>query len=282
VCLRTGKHSLITSRDMTVSVALFVVALVAQAAGQEGTVKGMLTVNGRSIPLAHVYATAQEGALDKTKEDVRVLLSSVPLSDAVRADVFDLIRLGREGKASIVEIVIDASGSPISGGFFLREFDGMLSATGMHAFRRDMQSERRIVGRLSMANPSTFSGVTMQYDATFDAPIPRPPTEAERKAALATPPAAVAAAYVDAIKKGDLAAFRATLGPELARDFSGAAGAERFGDLQREMPADSRVVNLVPQTNGSVIVSVEGHAAGIVIGYALTVTRDGSGWKVTQ
>jgi hypothetical protein len=33
-----------------------------------------------------------------------------------------------------------------------------------------------------------------------------------------------------------------------------AAGAERLRILRAEMPADSRVVNLAPQTNGTVVV----------------------------
>src|SRR5207247_524426 len=107
-------------------------ALMLQAAGREGTVTGTLTLNGASTPLAHVYASVEPGIFDKAAEDVHILLSDVPLPDDTRADTFAMIHLARDGKARVVEVIVDASGQVISGAIYAKNFDGMVSVTGMH------------------------------------------------------------------------------------------------------------------------------------------------------
>jgi hypothetical protein len=240
-------------------VALLITSSAARLHAQEkpdGTASGQLIVNAVTVPLTHAYAIAQPGFFDKSKEDVRVLLSSVPLSQDALDDVFELIKLAREDRGHIVEVLIDASGAPISGAIYTKAFDGMVSASGMHTFTRERFERGRIAGRLAVPEPHTFSGVTWRYDATFSAAIPRPPTPEELAAALASPPAKAAAVYVAAaIKRG-------------------------------AMTKDARVTGVESQADGSVLVTVEGHEDGIVIGYTLQVVRDaassGGGWKVAK
>ena len=243
---------------------------------------GTLTLDGVPVPLTHVYATAQPGFFDKKKEDIHVLLSSVALSDEERGDVFALMELARQGKASAVEVVIDAEGSPIGGSLFAKAFDGMVSAAGMHDFERERLERSVIAGRLSVKEPHTFMGVTYQYDARFTAPIPRPPTADELAAALSSPAALAAGAYVAAVHAGQLPGLLATLTEGAAADYRGADAADRLKQLAADMPADSRVVGLAPQTDGSVLASIEGHRAedGMVIGYTLKMVKGGEGWRV--
>jgi hypothetical protein len=267
-----------------VLVALAIAALTAtpspQTAAQEGKVTGTLTINTTRVALAHVYAHAEPGMFDKAQEDVHILLSDVSLPDADRADPFALIHLARDGKARIVEVIVDASGSPIGGALFAREFDGMASVAGIHVFARERFERTTIAGRLSTREPGEFMGVTFEYDARFTAPIPRPPTAAEITASLASPPARAATAYLAAIRR-DLASLLATLTRASAAGFRGADASARFQQIRDDMPADSRVVALVPQTDGSVLATVEGHEHGIVIGHTLRVVRDGGVWKVS-
>ncbi len=182
---------------------------------------GTLTLDGVPVPLTHVYATAQPGFFDKKKEDIHVLLSSVALSDEERGDAFALIELARQGKVSAVEVVIDAEGSPIGGSLFAKGFGGMVSAAGMHEFARERLERSVIAGRLSVKEPHTFMGVTYQYDARFTAPIPRPPTADELAAALSSPPALAAGAYVAAVHAGQLPGLLATLTEGAGRRLSG-------------------------------------------------------------
>jgi len=261
-------------------VAALVLALAPQAAGREGTVTGVLSLNGAPAAMSDVWASPQPGFFDKTSEDIHLLFSDTPLSDDDRADVFALIRLGREGKARILEVVLDKDGQPISGSIFAKEFDGQVSVTGMHRFERERFERTAIAGRLYMAAPDDFRGVTFQYDLRFSAPIPRPPTAAERAAALASPPARAAAAYVAAVVRGDLAAVRAAMAADAAAAFEGKEGAARLADLRGDTPPDSKVVGLQPQTDGSVLAKVEGNRDGIVVGSTLRMVETPAGWKV--
>jgi len=257
-------------------------ALPPQAAGLEGTVTGTLALNGVPATISHVWATAQRGFFDKTSEDIRLLFSDVPLSDADRADVFALIHLGRDGKARVLEVVLDKDGHPISGEIYAKEFDGHVSVTGMHRFARERFERTAIAGRLYMEAPDEFMKVTFMYDLHFSAPIPRPPTAAERAAALASAPARAAAAYVAAVRRGDLAAVRALMIPEAAAEFDGPDGASRFADQRDDTTADAAVAGLEPQTDGSVKAKVEGHREGIIVGYTLRMVETPAGWRVAK
>ena len=257
-----------------------VLAAAPQAAGREGTVTGALALNGAPVTISHVYASAQPGFFDKKTEDIRLLFSDVPLSDEDRADVFALIHLGRDGGARILEVVLDKDGQAISGSIFSKEFDGQVSVTGMHKFGRERFERGAIAGRMYMDAPHEFMNVTFQYDLRFSAPIPRPPTAAEREISLASPPARAATAYVAAVLRGDLAAVRAASTSNAAAALEGKGGAARLADLRDGIPPDSAVVELEPQTGGSVLAKVEGHRDGIVVGTTLRMVETPEGWKV--
>jgi hypothetical protein len=222
-------------------------AALAHAQPQEGTASGRLTLDAVTVPLTHAYASAQPGFFDKASEDIRVLLSDVTLPETALTDVFELIKLAREDRAHIVEVVIDASGSPISGAIYAKAFDGMLSASGMHQFTRGKMERTVIAGRLVVPEPRTFKDVAWHYDAAFSAPIPRPPTAEELAAAIASPPAQAA-----------------------------------MKQLPKDAPPDTRVVGVKTQADGSVLVSVEGHQDGIIIGYTLKMMRVDGVWKVAR
>jgi len=258
----------------------FVLALASQASGREGTATGTLSLNGVPAALSHVYASAQPGFFDKKTEDIRLLFSDVPLSDDDRADAFALIHLGRDGKARILEIVLDKDGEAISGSICAKEFDGQVSVTGMHRFERERFEHAAIAGRMYMDAPHEFRNVTFQYDLRFSAPIPRPLTAAERAAALASPPARAATAYVAAVRRGDLAAVQTAMTSDAAAAFRGPDGAAALGDLRDDMLADSAVVELQPQTDGSILAKIEGHRDGVAIGSTLRMIETPDGWKV--
>jgi hypothetical protein len=262
---------------------LWLLAPAAQAAGQAGTASGSVTLNGRTARLAYAYATAAPGMFDKTSEDTRILLSDVPLLDATRADIFDLVALGRTGRATIVDVLIDSRGAVISGAFHAAEFKGMISATGMHVFTPREVTRTSISGRLATTpGAHEFMGVRFTYEATFSAPIPRPPTAAEREAALKSPPALAAGAYLAAIVSGDLVAFQATLSREAAAAYRGADAQIRFAQLRADFPADSGVVELIPQADGAVLAKIEGHEGGLAIGNTIRLVLEGGLWKATE
>jgi len=260
---------------------LTLVVFLAQAAGREGTVTGALTLDGETTPLRHVYASVEAGFFDRNTEDVHILFSDVPLSDDTRADRFAMIHLARDGKAHIVEVVIDQGGQPIGGAIMAKNFDGEVSVAGMHRLTPARWERTVVEGLLDMASPHTFMGVSFQYEARFSAPIPRPPTAAELNAALASPPAVAAEGYVAAVRRGELAGFLRTLTAGAAADYQ-KDGAARLRELRADMPADTRPTKVTPQTDGTVFVELEGRrpSDGMTIGFTVRMVEENGAWKV--
>jgi hypothetical protein len=209
-------------------------------------------------------------------------LSDVPLSDEQRADVFEIIRLARDGKAHVVEVVLDAEQRPIAGSFFTLPFEGMVSATGMHVFEQRVFEHRRIAGRLYTDGARTFQDITYEYTATFSANIPRPPTAEEVVAALASPPGQTAASYVAAIVGSNLTAFVALLSESAAAPYRSADGAAAFTALKAETPGDSRVVGLSTPTETTAIATINGTRDGIVIETIVELALVDGVWRVTK
>jgi hypothetical protein len=267
---------------------VFLVAVIALGpvpvcgAVQEDSAAGRLTLNGTTVQLTHAYASAQPGFFDKSQEDIRVLLSDVILPNSALSDVFDLIHLARDGKARVVEVVLNATKQPISGAIYAPQFEGMVSVTGMHRFESTAFERARVAGRLSMEEPRTFQGVTFQYDATFTARVPRPPSDDEVAAALAGPPARAASAYLTALQSGSLPAFLAMLSPSAQTQYAGTDGRERFAQLRAETPANCRVIGLTTPTSTSAIATVNGTRDGIVIEFSLELSFEAGTWRVVR
>jgi hypothetical protein len=248
----------------------------------DGTAEGTLTINGTAISLKYAYASPQPGFFDKNKEDIHVLLSDVPLSDEQREDVFELMKLARDGSARIVEVVLDAEAKPISGAFFAQPFEGMVSATGMHVFEPSAFEHKRIAGRLHTDGARTFQSVTYEYAVTFSATIPRPPTAEEVAAALASPAGRAAAAYVTALRDNNLPAFVTLLAEPSAAAYRGADTEATFAALRAETPPDSTVVALTTPSETTAIATINGTRDGIVIEATVALALIDGKWKVTK
>jgi hypothetical protein len=257
-----------------------VLAAVPAPAG-DGTARGQLTLNRQTTPLTFAYASAQPGFFDKSKEDVRIVLTDVALPADALKDVFTLIHLARDGKVHAVEVVINADGQPISGAIYDKVFDGTVSMTGMHKFDRGALERKRVAGRLWMSEAHEFRNVSFQYDATFAAEIPRPPTTEEVAAAIRTPAARVADAALKAIIGGNRQAFLTMAAPPLATSLAQLDGAARWQELRAGAPPDSHLV--WAETHGETArATVDGTRDGIVIEFTIDLTLDSGTWRVAR
>lgn len=269
-------------RKLVEQIAAALLLCVCSAHAQSENATGGITVNGRHVALRHAYAAPQPGFFDKQTEDIRVLLTDVALDEEARRDTFSLARLAREGKLRGVEVVVNDKGEPMTGFLFLDAFDGLVSAAGMHEFEA-RQLERSIIsGRMFTQGPRTFSGVTWEYDVTFSAAIPRPPTAEEAAAALKSAPGLAASAHLTAIQSG-FDAFVATLTAQSAASFRAPEGLNRFNEIRGETPADSRVVSLAPARDGSWIATVQAvRRDGVITESFLTIRQEANDWKVER
>src|ERR1035441_1199845 len=99
-------------------------ASVAALAPRAAAAEGKRTVNGKSTDVKYAYASAGPGFFDKTKEDVTVIVSDVPLEGMALEDQFERIHMADAGKLHAFEFMIDAEGKPISTAFRHNGFKG--------------------------------------------------------------------------------------------------------------------------------------------------------------
>ncbi len=165
----------------TLRFTLLVCGLCPLLAGAgEGTAKGKMIVNGKTIELTHAYAIAQPNTFHKEKEDIRVIFSDKPIGDeALRHDRDQLDKLAAGGQFHAIAVTIgdDMSGhgkSADGNDIYTVEINkGWMNTGGLDVFEMTSLDKKAIAGRLHMKSPHNFSDehATFDYDVTFSAPI---------------------------------------------------------------------------------------------------------------
>lgn len=250
-------------------------------ASRRGQATGSLQIQGHAIDLRYAYARSEPGFFDSHVEDVHVLLSDVPLDEATRGTPGELARRARAGEVHALDIVIDAQGEPISGAIFDAQFGGMVSVAGMHRFEPAPADAGVIAGRLWMDGPRSFRDISYQYDATFSAAVPRPPTPEETAAQLASPAGRAAAAFLAAVLRDDLDAVRSGVSRASAGSFAGAQGERTLADLKADLPADTHLAALRTIDPIHAVATVQGTRNDVVIELELQIAMEDGAWKVT-
>ncbi len=243
---------------------------------------GTLTVNGKTVRLIHAYAVAQKGFFDPKKEDVKVILTDVPVPAEVLSEDMALNDLALHGKLRGLCVVLDSEKTPVSGSIYHSAFKGSASVTGMHKFRPKLFDGRTIAGTLAMAAPDDFMGVTFQYQAVFEAAIRRPPaptftgTEAAHSA-----PGQVAAAYYAAILSGNAAALKQCVVSDMAEQLDGPQGKEIIKMLKAMTPPNIRIVEATI-SGPSAVVRSEAKEGDTTTSEKLKLLFLNGQWKVSQ
>ena len=210
------------------------------AAQEAGKAEGTFTVNGKTSKIAYAYAMAQKGFFDDKKEDVLVVLSDVPLTPAALDDQFERMKMAREGKLHSVEIRINSDKQPISGMMCheaFTEFQGSVSASGMHQFDAKTFDGKTVAGKLATSRPSDFQKIPFAYAVTFEAALWRkPPPSLSGAAAKDSPEGKAVLAFYKAVKAGDLAAVRKAMTAESGKQLEGPQGKEALEFLKAIVP----------------------------------------------
>jgi len=150
------------------------------SASEQGNVTGQMVVNGKTVKLAHVYASARPGQRDKKQVEIRVILSDVPISDEDLAKAGNREALAAAGKLHAMELLLgevpsDPGKRALSNDIYDAAFNGWIRLIDYDTFEMKTDDGKTIAGRHSMASPHKFSdtgkGVTFQDDVTFSAPL---------------------------------------------------------------------------------------------------------------
>lgn len=165
-----------------ITALLFCSLLPLYASADEGTVKGHMIVNGKTIELTHAYAFARPDSFDKDKEEVRVILTDAPITDEeMRHDRDTLDKRAADGGFHAISIVIgdDMFGdgkSAQSNDIYTAEINnGWINTSGLDKFEMTSMDANAVAGRAHMKGAHDFESahVSFDYDVTFKAPIVR-------------------------------------------------------------------------------------------------------------
>jgi hypothetical protein len=257
----------------------------AAAGSLEGTASGSLTIAGKTTPLTYAYARAEKGFFDPSKEDIRVILTDVPLSDEELADESARSRLAEAGKLHSVEVVINAEKQPIAGVLRHAAFSrtqGFVSVSGMHKFEPKTFDGRFVEGRLSTETLSEFMNVTFAYAATLRAAVwRRPPPTASGGTARKTEPARAVLAFFQAARAGHRAAVRKLLTAAASKALDGPRGKEMFEFVKSTSPdpATAEIESVDINDNAAVVTVVEKSKDGSSTS-RWNLVLEGGRWKV--
>ena len=158
---------------LALAAAGLLATLMPAAQAAQGTASGTLTVNGKTVSVAHAYARAVPGFSDPSTTDTRVIVSDVPLDAAALADDFARIALAKAGKLHAFEITIDASGAVVSTAWRHDGFKGAMPS-GVNSddvFTKTALDGAVVAGSYKSAAPEEFFDNTFSFDVTFQAPI---------------------------------------------------------------------------------------------------------------
>jgi hypothetical protein len=268
--------------------AAFGLLAAPSARADDGRAEGTVTVNGKTTKLSHAYARAVKGFFDKTKEDVEVILTDVPLDGKALEDQFERIRMAEAGKLHAFEVTIDADGKPISTAFrdsgFRKASPSGLSSEDV--FTKKAFDGKTVEGRYKSAKPHEFFGDTYAFDVSFKADVTHapkvvPPTAAETAAAQKTPQAAAYADFLRAVQKEDIPALRKLFTKEQAKNLDGPDAKKMVGMVRMMSPTEIRVLKVVG-TGDKADLTVTGKQDGNVANGVIHMAKEGGAWKVEQ
>lgn len=273
------------------SLALFAAfgLLAAPAArAADGKAEGTITVNGKATKVSFAYARAVPGFFDKTKEDVEVILTDVPLEAKALEDQFERMNMADAGKLHAFEIRLDADGKPISTAFRDKGFK-KASPSGLSSadvFTKKVFDGKTVEGSYKSAKESEFFGETYSFDVSFKADISHapkivPPTAAETAAAQKTPQAAVYADFLRAIQKEDLPALKKLFTKEQAKNLDDPEAKKMVGMVKLMSPTEIKVLKVV-ETGDKADLTVTGKQDGSVANGVVHMVKEGGAWKVQR
>ncbi len=258
------------------------------ARAADGKAEGSITVNGKTTKLSYAYARAVKGFFDKTKEDVEVILTDVPLDGKALEDSFERMHMADAGKLHAFEITIGADGKPISTAFRDNGFK-KASPSGLSSedvFTKKVFDGKTVDARYKSAKQGEFFGETYSFDVSFRADITRaakpvPPTAAETAAAQKSPQAKVYAEFLKAVQKEDLGALRKLFTKEQAKHLDDPDAKKMVGFVKMMSATEIKVLKVV-ENGDTADLTVSGKQDGNAANGVVHMAKEGGAWKVQK
>jgi hypothetical protein len=254
------------------------------ASSQPENCTGALTINGDSTPLRHAYAVAEQSSIDKTKEDITVILTDAPLSPWAVMNFPERVIPSSQGKLRSVELTIGPENKIDSvivlySGMFTQYSgtlpDDVLELVGIN--------EEAIEGKVYLKTPVDVSGKSMQYEASFKASVLRkikrePPTETDMKTAAGSQQAAAFKEFESAIRSSDLEKTKNLVSSDIADMLSTERGEEMVDRMKEMLPTEIKFLRVT--VNGdTAVLEIQGMEGGEPVSGIVDLLDEGGAWK---
>jgi hypothetical protein len=148
----------------------------------DGTAKGSLKMDGKSIALTHVVAHRKPNTFHEEKMDTVLYLTDRELTPEMAADESKIDDAVSDGKLQGLRLEIDEEEAPVHLMFLLPKNNLQLSGSGFLNFDSTDFSDKHVAGRFYTTSEQDFMDKhKYTYDVTFAAPVvtivkPKEPT----------------------------------------------------------------------------------------------------------
>jgi len=247
--------------------------------------EGQLTVAGNKVQMHYAYAMAQPGFFDKTKEDIVLLVSNIPLTDKAIEDQWERNTLVSDGTLKTVEVTINSEQQPISVSVKHPAFKASPSGfSSNYIVELKTFNEKNVEGRIYCKTEQEFFDMVYTFDFTFKAEVRRkkelpPPTEAEKAIAAKSPQAAVYLEYVEAVNAGDVKILKKVLAAEVARELDGPDGKEMLEFMQIVNPPKAEF-NRITEKGDSATLMLSAQDEGHDLIGTIEFIKEDNQWKI--
>ncbi len=255
-----------------------------------GTASGMLTINGKGIPLKYSYAMEQPNTFDAAKNDIAVLLTENPLPEEALTGIADLRDATRK-QHGWAFFKINSVGKPIYEVIDHPSTNGQISMSGFtHAgFSAREMGKDRVTGSFATSKPEDFMTYKYEIKAEFSAPLlkatlPEPLPDAKTGKALPAgggEPGKAYNAHRKAIRDKDVAAIRRTAPSSQAKDMSDSDLENMIDFMTTISPGAPKITKGYVKENRAVLY-VEGVHEGEMRYATVELAREGKKWYVVE
>lgn len=265
------------------AIVLLSLITTALAFAAEPLVKARLTVDGKVIPLPHVYAFTSENGFDEKKADVMLLFTDQPVpADAIEHNS-KLRYLASEGKFRGVLISIDDQKQPYSTEVYQQDVMHQGSGNALYLFDAKKFDRKSVAGSIRTSDEKEWKDHEWSFAAEFETPVLdllKAPAGKALPAGGGDPMKAYTA-YQAALMSGDLKSLRKLVSADRAEQMNDPQFKEMLPIVQMMQPKQIAYVSGVASASKAVLTMSASNPGETMTG-TITMLMEGGQWKVAE
>ncbi|MBV9495598.1 MAG: DUF4878 domain-containing protein [Acidobacteria bacterium] len=256
----------------------------------DGTARGTLTVNGKTVQLKYSYAALKQDPLEKKKQATSVLITDQAIPADAAGDEFKLMDVRDQQKINGVMILVTEDGQIVSGALYsplMKKMD-YVSGVGMQKLDLKTHDANRIAGKVWLEKPDDFFDNVYQYNVTFDAPISAakakdapPVLKGKALPAGGGDPGKAYEAYRKALLAGDVAGLRKSLAAERAKDLDSPEFKKNLALIQAFQPKTVKITGGAVDGDTATLLGKASDDGQTSTG-EITMVKEGGAWKLSK